>query len=142
MLSDQTLLYERAQATITTILLVGADAALSQVLVQALSRKAHHHVYLTSDAFGAVRFTHHIKPCLFIVEHRPPILNGIHLYDRLHANRELAAIPAIILNACIEDIQDELATRKLVVFSIPFNLDDFLSKLDEVVARSQHGSPY
>ena len=61
-------------------------------------------------------------------------MNGIQLYDALHALEELEDIPAIILTACLEDCEAEIETRKLVAFRKPFDVDDFLYTIEEMLS--------
>ena len=50
---------------------------------------------MTSVA-AALNFVKYIKPNLFLLEHRPPGIDGLALYELLHETKELASIPAII----------------------------------------------
>jgi DNA-binding response OmpR family regulator len=134
MLHDQEQVREGAQASFKVLLIVADDPDLGEALVYALSHKPHCHVFLATDSFAALKFVRRIKPQLFILEHRLPNMNGIALYHRLQANRELEAIPAIIIGTGLEDDEDEMEIRKLMAFSTPSHLDGFLSLIGEVLA--------
>jgi DNA-binding response OmpR family regulator len=134
MLHDQEPVLEGAQTSCKCILIVADDPDLGEDLVDVLSHKLHCHVFLATNSFAALTFVRHIKPRLFILEHRLPNMNGIALYHRLHANRELEAIPAILIGTGLEDGEDDMDIRKLMAFRTPWHLEDFLSLIEEVLA--------
>ena len=63
-----------------------------------------------------------------------PGMNGIELYDRLHLNRELAPIPAILITANRYIPQLQIRQRQLITFMKPFELDSFLDTIETLLA--------
>ena len=120
------------------ILLVGNDDATMLPLAHVLSQDLHSHLFVASNSFAAVKFVGHITPHLLIVDDCLPDMTGIQLYDRLHANRELAALPAIMLSASLEDLKDALAARNLIGFRKPFDLDKFITTIEAIFATSSY----
>lgn len=70
-----------------------------------------------------------IKPSLFILDYQLPRMNGIELYDKLHAIETLANVPAIMMSAGLPD--KELEKRKILGMNKPIDLDDFLQTIDQ-----------
>ncbi len=60
-------------------------------------------------------------------------MNGIMVYDRLHSNRELQDIPALIVSARLEGHEREIKERGLVALSKPFDLEDFFAAIENVM---------
>ena len=120
------------------ILLVGNDDATMLPLAHLLSQDLHFHLFVASNGFAAVKFVRHITPHLLIVDDCLPDMTSIQLYDRLHANRELAALPAIMLSASLEDMKDALAARNLIGFRKPFDLDKFITTIEAIFATSSY----
>ena len=60
-------------------------------------------------------------------------MNGIQLYDHFHADIELENIPALILSACLEDCAKDIETRRLLAIEKPFNVDDLLLAIEEML---------
>ena len=120
------------------ILLVGNDDATMLPLAHVLSQDLHFHLFVASNGFAAVKFVRHITAHLLIVDDCLPDMTGIQLYDRLHANRELAALPAIMLSASLEDMKDALAARNLIGFRKPFDLDKFITTIEAIFATSSY----
>jgi DNA-binding response OmpR family regulator len=124
----------KPSAHLKAILLVANDDATMSPLVDVLSQELHYHIYVASSSFAAVKFVRHITPHLLMIDNCLPDMPGIQLYDYLHANRGLAALPAIILSANLEELENEVAARKLIGFSKPFDLDELLTTIETLFA--------
>ena len=61
---------------------------------------------------------------------------GIQLYDRLHARKELEAVPALIMGAWLESVREDIKQRELLAVEKPFDLDEFLFAIESVLASS------
>ena len=123
-------------ATSRVILVVEDDDANAELLMQVLLRETSHQAYLATDGIAALQFISHIKPDLFILDYRLPGMNGIELYDSLHTHGEFKETPALILSACLEYYQEEIGSHKLLALAKPFDVDDLLSLIEEVLAHS------
>lgn len=115
------------------ILIVEDDAVNAQGLATLIWQETPYRVFV-ADSRGALHFVRHIKPHLFILAYRLLGMSGIELFDHLHANRELQDIPAIILGASLEERLEEIVARKLIALPKPFDIADFLSTLEAVLA--------
>ena len=121
------------------ILLLGNDDATMLPLAHVLSQDLHFHLFVASNGFAAVKFVRHITPHLLIVDHCLPDMTGLQLYDYLHANRELAALPAImLLSASLNNMKDALIARNLIGFSKPFDLDEVITTIETIFAASSY----
>jgi CheY-like chemotaxis protein len=118
-------------ARIKTILLVEDDASIGEVLSQAITQETSYMAVLVSDAFEALKTIKGIKPNLFILDYHLPRMNGIELYDRLHAMPELAETPAIMMSARLP--QQELEKRDILGMNKPIDLDEFLQAIDRLL---------
>ena len=114
-----------------TILVVEDDEFISIFLAEAISQETAYHPLLVSDGFEALKVTHDIKPSLFLLDYRLPKMNGVELYDQLHAREELETVPAIILSANLP--LHELTKRGLVGLKKPFDLDHLLQEIEKTI---------
>ena len=110
-----------------TILVVAGDGDIGAFLHGALLQETAYHVLLAKDGFEALQVTHAITPHLFILNYHLQSMNGIELYDRLHARHHLQAIPAILLSTYLPRHQQEITSRNMRGMSIPLELDEFLA---------------
>jgi DNA-binding response OmpR family regulator len=122
------------------ILLVEDDPANAQLFLHILTQEASFHVFWATNGRAALHFTQHVKPQLFLLEYSLPDMNGIILYDRLHARKELATVPALIVGASLKEGEDAIKQRGLLAVEKPFDLDEFLFPIESLFASSS-GKP-
>ena len=96
------------------ILVVEDDAANGACFAEMIVQETPYYVLLAPTSLRALEIVRNIKPNLFIFDYRLPQMNGVQLFDQLHALPELEDVPALILTACLEDCEAEIETRKLI----------------------------
>jgi DNA-binding response OmpR family regulator len=129
-------LAREAQATTNTILLVEDDPNIGSFLVEAIAQETRYRAIVASDSHAALKLVRHFTPCLFILDYGLPGMNGIELYDRLHINLELTAIPAILITANHHLPQQQIRQRQLITFMKPLELDAFLATIETLLTAS------
>jgi CheY-like chemotaxis protein len=103
-------------------------------LTEAFSLLTSYHVQVARNTTEALHFVKHIKPSLFILDYRLPNMNGIELYDQLHAIPELEKIPAIIISGIAsEQLTRDIESRKLIHIEKPYDLDTFLDTVKQAL---------
>ncbi|MGZ3610833.1 MAG: response regulator [Ktedonobacteraceae bacterium] len=118
------------------ILLVEDDHSNAQLFMHIFSQETFYRVLWAMNGFAALKFTRFVKPQLFLLDYSLPDMNGIVLYDRLHARKELEDVPAIIVGACLKAAGDDIKQRELLALEKPFNLDEFLVTIENILAKS------
>jgi CheY-like chemotaxis protein len=122
-----------------TILIVEDDEDIRQLMGLLMSTIPSYHYSFVSDASQAIQFAQGVKPDLFIVDYRLPAgINGLELYDRLHATPGLEAIPALLMTASrLETLRPEIELRQLMAFEKPFDLDAFLLTVQRMLGQAR-----
>jgi DNA-binding response OmpR family regulator len=115
-----------------TILVVEDDELIGAFLAEAITQETAYHPLLVSDGFEALKVTYDIKPSLFLLDYRLPKMNGVELYDRLHAREGLETVPVIIISANLP--LHELTKLGLVGLKKPFDLDQLLQAIEKAMA--------
>jgi len=133
---DTELLAREAQDTSNTILLVEDDPYISAFLVDAIAQETPYRAIVASNSNAALKVVRHFTPCLFVLDYGLPGMNGIELYDRLHINLELAAIPAVLITANQHVPQQQIRQRQLITFIKPLELDSFLATIETLLTTS------
>ena len=118
------------------ILLVEDDPDNAQLFLHILTQETSLRVFWATNGMAALHFTQHVKPQLFLLDYYLPDMNGIQLYDRLHARKELEAVPAVIMGAWLKPVGEDIKQRGLLAVEKPFDLDEFLSAIESVLASS------
>jgi DNA-binding response OmpR family regulator len=133
MLEKQRSRAEDKYATRKAILFVVDDPYIGELLLIATSQETPYQALLAQTSERAIEIVRHVKPALFVLDYFPGKMNGIDLYDRLHAQQSLEAIPAIFLSANLRELQDEIDHRHLVGLAKPFALDDLLQSIRQAL---------
>ncbi len=119
-----------------TIFIVEDDESNGTLLSELLLHETPYYPLLLQDGLHVLQLTQFIKPLLFLVDYYLPGMNGLELCDQLHAREELKDIPVIILSASMDEHIDEIQRRGLIALRKPFDLDEFLMIIENVVARA------
>ena len=121
-----------------TILVVEDDADTREVMRLLIATIPGYRYSLVPDAAQAIEFAQRIKPDLLIVDYRLPAgMNGLELYDQLHATPGLEAIPAILMTASrLETLRPEIEQRRLTALEKPFDLDAFSLTVQRMLGQA------
>jgi CheY-like chemotaxis protein len=120
-----------------TILIVEDDEDTREVIRLLMSTIPSYHYSIVPDASQAIHFAQGVKPDLFIVDYLLPGMNGLELYDLLHATPGLEAIPALLMTATrLEALRPEIEKRQITAFEKPFDLNAFLLTVQRMLGQS------
>ena len=117
------------------ILIVEDDEDIGPFIVQALQQATPYHPIWVADGFAALKTVHDLKPDLLILDYQLPNMDGIELYDQLHARPELMSVPALLMSAQRGLPHHALEKRKLKGISKPIELSEFLETIDRLLAE-------
>jgi DNA-binding response OmpR family regulator len=131
MFQEKELSWEKEPMSEKLILVVEDDEAIGTLLVQLLAQEACYQALLAVDGFEALNVVREVKPDLFILDYQLPAMNGIQLYDSLHAISRLENVPAILLSARLP--QYEVEKRSLIGLGKPFDLDELLEIVNKAL---------
>src|SRR2546421_9319932 len=90
---------EENYATRKTILIVEDDPSIAEFFKMAIAQETPYHPLLAETGERAFEIVQHVKPALFLLDYVLGTMSGLDLYDSLHAQQGLEAIPAIFLSA-------------------------------------------
>jgi DNA-binding response OmpR family regulator len=116
-----------------TILLVEDDPSLREIIEEVLSEEAYYVIVAHSgqEAFQLARQT---RIDLLLTDYMlGGDIDGIALYDALHALPDLSTTPALVMSAALPF--RELQARHLVGMAKPFDLDDLLMHVSRALER-------
>ncbi|GCE26733.1 response regulator [Dictyobacter alpinus] len=117
-----------------TILVVEDDDSIGSLLVDALSQETAYTTILVTDGLQALRVMCTLKPCLVITDYLLPYMDGIELFDRVHAMAAMANVPTILMSADMPE--KEVGKRDLIGLAKPFELDELLDTVEDLLERS------
>jgi DNA-binding response OmpR family regulator len=120
------------QAHFKLIFIVEDDTIMEEFLVTAITDETPYQVIAFHNGFEALEAVKDIKPQLFILDYLLPGMNGLELYDKLHAIEEMADTPTIMYST--NTPTKELQKRKIIGIPKPFGLDEFLDTIEMLLA--------
>lgn len=125
------------------VLLIEDDASLGSLLVEVLAievfdgKRPFYRVEQARTEKAAKAFLSHTPPLLCILEHHPPVMDGLKLYDQICAFYGAEQILALLISNDLPQI--ELIRRQLSGLQKPFDLECFIRLVREMLALSQQG---
>ena len=126
-MSDEAVLH-----TVKTVLIVEDDQDIGSFILHAVLDETSHQAILVVDGHKAIETVENIVPNILVLDYHLPRMNGIELYDRLHARQELEHVPAILMSARLP--KDEARKRKINCLEKPFELDQLLKTINDLIA--------
>ena len=123
---------EEESSTVKTVLIVEDDESIGAFILRAILDETSHQAILVTDGHKAIETVKSLKPNLMVLDYHLPRMNGIELYDNIHANKELEHVPAILMSARLP--KNEARKRKITCLEKPFELDALLKTIDDLIA--------
>lgn len=119
-----------------TILVVEDDEDLGTLILEALQQESFYtgisyRTLLAIDGMEALEIVEEVSPDLFLLDYYLPRMNGLDLYDRLHAIDALTQVPTIFMSA--NPPFKELKKRNLLSMRKPFNLRELLHTIEQLL---------
>ena len=115
-----------------TILIVEDDDSIGKFLVMALSLETPYIALHVTDGYQALSAMSTMRPDLVITDYRLPRMDGLELYDLLEKKHIIDHTPVIVMSAYLPE--QEIRKRKLIGMSKPFELDDLLNMVKQLLA--------
>lgn len=119
--------------TVKTILVVEDDRSIASFFVEAIKQETSHQALFAFDGQRALKMLHDLKPDLIVLDYSLPHMNGLELYDHIHAMEELKHIPALLISA--RPPFEEAKKRNLMCLKKPIALDELLQTIEKLLAQ-------
>ena len=122
------------EAGTQVVLVVEDEEMISDFIVRLLEQETPYKALSVSNAIQALEIVNIIKPDLFMLDYQLPGINGLELFDRLHARKGLEAVPALMFSANALP-QKALRERDITFLMKPFELDDLLQTIETLLIQ-------
>ncbi len=117
--------------SLRTVMIVEDDVHIGAFLVEVITQETPYHALLLASGDEALTTLQNLKPSLLILDYHLPGINGLELYDQIHAMPDFQQVPAIMMSARLP--RRELEQRTIVGIHKPFELDVFLQKVKSLL---------
>lgn len=122
--------------SLKVILMIEGDSDFGKSCKRAIQTGTPYHVLLARDGDIAWKTLHHIQADLLLLTHQPPHMQGLQIYDRLHALEGMANIPAILIEGASSIPPQEVARRHLTLIKRPLVLSTLIDTIDKLFAET------
>ena len=123
-----------------TILIVEDDLAIGEMLMDLITWETPYQAFLASTGAQALKLVSTMTPCLFLLDYILPDMNGIEIYDQLHALSRLRHVPALMVSANYP--QAEVNNRHIIGIRKPFELNDILAAIQRVINQAHENDDH
>lgn len=117
------------------ILVVEDDLALGEVLKDLIQEETPYKVFHVSSGEQALQLVKGLKPNLLLLDYQLPGMNGLELYDTLHAMKDFAEISTLFMST--DPPIHELEKRHIRFIKKPFELEGILSAIKTFLPRRE-----
>ena len=106
------------------------DEPIARLLRDAINDEAAYQAVIVPDGALVLETVRQVKANLLILDVMMPGLNGLEVYDRVRADRDVQDMPVLFVTAASKEFEAEFANRKISdVITKPFDLNDLLAKV-------------
>jgi DNA-binding NtrC family response regulator len=118
-----------------TIVVIEDNDSIGEFIVEVIQQETSYQALRFADGYEAWTLMQYrrLLPNLLILDYNLPHMTGIELYDRIHARKEFAHIPAFIMSAHLNVCKEAAKERELACLEKPFALDDLLDMIERLI---------
>ena len=131
MATNEELAADMLQAPVKTILIVEDDPSIGEMFMQTLVEEHVYSPVLVESGAQALEVVKDITPDLLLLDYHLPQMNGLELYDYLHAMPQFSSVPAILITAGV--MEHNIGDRHIVGMSKPVDINKLLDIISELL---------
>lgn len=131
------LLEENEQGVSTedkVVLIVDDDRDIGDILQNVILEQTNYRVMWVAESELALDAAPYLHPSLILLDYMMPDMLGLELYDRLQERENMRGVPTVLISAGAKLPLEELRERGITLLRKPFELDDLLDILAELLA--------
>ena len=116
----------------SSILIVEDDENVGEFLQQIIDELTPYQTTVVNDGVDALERARQIQPCLLLLDHKLPALNGLEIYDRLQNMEETCGVPTIMMSASLP--VEELQRRGIYQLRKPMDIGNVIRMITHALA--------
>ncbi len=116
------------------VLIVDDDRDVGDILQKIILDQTDYKVVWIAESDLALDAAWYLRPSLLLLDYMLPSIDGLDLYDRLQGMEGMRGVPTVLISASETLPFEELRARGIYLLKKPFELDDLLDMLAQVLA--------
>lgn len=118
-----------------TVLIVDDDRDIGDILQQIILDQTNYKVVWIAESDLVLNAASYLRPSLLLLDYMLPSMDGLHLYDRLQTIETMRGVPTVLISASPTLPFDELRARGIYLLHKPFELEDLLDILAQLLSE-------
>ncbi|HLZ59186.1 MAG TPA: response regulator [Ktedonosporobacter sp.] len=114
-----------------TILIVDDDRSIGEALQLVLREETNYRTLWMAESDLVLLSAPHMRPSLILLDYLMPVMDGLHLYDRLQESETMRGVPVVLMSAMTSLPDEALQQRGIRVLRKPFDVYDLLNMIDQ-----------
>lgn len=116
-----------------TILIVDDDRDIGEALQCIIAEETSYRTLWIAESDLALLSAPHLRPSLIMLDYLMPVIDGLHLYDRLQDIPTMQGVPVMLISAATSLPYEELEKRGIRLVRKPFDVQELLEVIAELV---------
>lgn len=116
------------------ILIVDDDRDIGEILQKIILEQTNYRVVWIAESELTLDAAPYLKPSLILLDYMLPGMMGLELYDRLQERENMRGVPTVLISAGASLPLDQLRERGMHLLRKPFEMDELLDILAELLA--------
>lgn len=129
---------EELEHTVSTsekvVLIVDDDRDIGDILQEVILEQTDYKVVWIAESDLALDAASYLRPSLLLLDYMLPVMPGLELYDRLQEIENMRGVPTVLISASATLPFEELHQRGIYLLKKPFELDDLLDMLAQLLS--------
>ncbi len=115
------------------VLIVDDDRDIGDILQKVILDQTNYRVMWVAESELALDAAPYLHPSLILLDYMLPDMLGLELYDRLQERENMRGVPTVLISAKANLPLEQLRERGIYLLKKPFELDDLLDILAELL---------
>ena len=117
------------------ILIVDDDRDIGEALHCVITAETSYRTLWIAESDLALLSAQHVHPSLILLDYLMPVMDGLHLYDRLQDLDHMRGVPVVLITAATALPYEELQARGIRILKKPFDVPELLAMLTQLMPQ-------
>jgi CheY-like chemotaxis protein len=118
-----------------TVLIVDDDRDIGEALHCVITTETNYRTLWIAESDLALLSAQHVHPSLILLDYLMPVMDGLHLYDRLQDLEHMRGVPVVLITAATALPYEELQARGICILKKPFDVPELLDMLTQLISQ-------
>ena len=118
-----------------SILIVDNDRDIGEALQLVLAEETGYRALWMGESDLVLLSAPYLRPSLILLDYMMPLMDGLHLYDRLQESETMRGVPVVMISAVASLPYTQIEQRNIRIFRKPLDIPMLLTAIEEMIAK-------